>query len=213
VTEYLAARAEPSRLPEPRLSGNVPLERAFSERRSIRDFASGPITLEELSQLLWAAQGITNESGYRTAPSAGALYPLEIYIATGAVLGLRPGVHRYVPEAHSLVFVAEEDRRARLSAAALGQAWISSSAAIFALVALHARVTVKYGRRGVRYAYIEAGHAAQNVCLQATGLELGATVVGAFSDGAVRAVLGLAPDEEPVCLLPIGRPAPLERRQ
>ena len=200
------ARTSPSiRLPEPRLEGRVSVERALKARRSVRAFQTAPLTLGEISQLLWAAQGVTGSAGHRTAPSAGALYPLTLYLAVGKVSGLQPGVYRYDPADHSLVRTGEGDRRALVGAAA-GQDWLEQAAAIVVISANPTRTTARYGARGQRYVHIEAGHAAENLSLQAAALGLGVTDVGTFDDAKVKRVMGLAAAEAPVLLLPIGRP-------
>ena len=193
-------------LPKPDREGRVTLEAALAKRRPVRDFSRAPLTLTEISQLLWAGQGITNRAGFRTAPSAGALYPLELYFAVGQVEGLPPGVFRYRPAKHTLEHVGPEDRREQLSEAALSQTWVRDSAAVLAITAIPRRTTWKYGERGLRYIYMEAGHVAQNICLQTVSLGLATTPVGAFRDDEVQRLLGLPPDVEPIYLLPIGRP-------
>ena len=192
-------------LPEARHDGAYSLERALSQRRSWREFSVAALRTQEVAQLAWAAQGVVTRSGFRTAPSAGALYPLELYVVAGNVEGLRPGVYRYQPSLHRLAPLAEGDHRRAIAAAALGQDWLKQAAAILVLAAVEQRSTAKYGERGVRYAYMEAGHAAQNVLLQATALGLGSTVVGAFSDGDLESALALGGDARPVCLIPVGR--------
>ena len=193
------------RLPTPRQDGEVSLEHAVGTRRSIRELAPGALTLAEVGQLLWAAQGITDSVGLRTAPSAGALYPLEVCLAAGEVSALTPGLYRYDPNRHILAKTEDGDRRIELANAALGQAWIAAAAAILVLAAVYRRTTDKYGARGERYVHIEIGHAAQNVYLQALALGLGTTEVGAFDDRAVKAVLGLVGDQDPLAIMPIGR--------
>jgi SagB-type dehydrogenase family enzyme len=193
-------------LPSPEVETGVPVERTLSSRRSVREFSGEPLSLAQISQMLWAAQGKTSTQGYRTAPSAGALYPLDVYLAAGEIAGLPVGVYRYDPTGHALERVALEDRRRQLSDAALAQGWIRSAAAVIVLTAVFRRTTRKYGERGHRYVHLEAGHAAQNVYLQAASLGLGTTTVGAFHDERVKAVLELPPEAEPLCLLPVGRP-------
>jgi len=171
----------------------------------MRIFAAGSIALAELGQLLWAAQGVTHAEGGRTAPSAGATYPLELYAIAGAVEGLAPGIFRYDPRRHDLHQVAAGDRRRDLAAAALSQSLIAEAAAIVVIAAVFRRTTGKYGLRGERYVQIEVGHAGENFCLQAVALGLGSTVVGAFEDEAVKAVIGADQPGEPLCLLPVGR--------
>jgi SagB-type dehydrogenase family enzyme len=193
------------RLPLPRREGEVALERLLSLRRSVREFAPGALTRGEIAQLLWAAQGVTHPSGLRTAPSAGALYPLEVSLVAAEVSSLEPGVYRYAAEEHALAKAGEGDRRADLAAAALGQGWITNAAAVLVLAAVYRRTTGKYNPRGERYVHTEVGHAAQNVYLQAVALGLGTTEVGAFDDRAVKSVLGLADDQDPLTIMPIGR--------
>jgi SagB-type dehydrogenase family enzyme len=158
-----------------------------------------------VAQLAWAAQGVTETRGRRTAPSAGALYPLELLVVAGSVEGLEPGVYRYRPSGHSLLELTRGDVRAALAAAALGQEWMADAPCVLVLGAVYERTTGKYGARGERYVHIEVGLAAQNTQLQATALGLGSVVVGAFDDGRVRTRLGLGSDERPLALLPVGR--------
>jgi SagB-type dehydrogenase family enzyme len=191
-------------LPAPARSGGPPLEELLERRRSVRDFAARPLTLAAAAQLAWAAQGVTHRDGLRTAPSAGALYPLELYIVAGAVEGLEPGIYRYLPAGHRLARVAAGDRRQPLSAAALGQAWVADAPAIFVLAAVYERTTGKYAGRGRRYVHMEAGHAAQNLFLQAGALGLSTVVVGAFDDPAVASVLHLPHGVTPLGILPVG---------
>ncbi len=197
--------AERIGLPPPAPNRQMTVEAAIRSRRSIREFGPGSITIDEISQILWAAQGITDRAGYRAAPSAGALYPLEISLIAGDIRSLPAGIYRYSPPAHALDAGSAGDRRAAIAEAALSQRWIADAAAILILAAVEERTTVKYGRRGIRYVHIEIGHAAQNVYLQAAALGLGTTIVGAFKDNEVKDVANLRRDETPLCLLPIGR--------
>lgn len=192
-------------LPRPALDRPLTVAAAIRSRRSIRDFIPGSVTLEEISQILWAAQGITAPAGYRAAPSAGALYPLEVQLIAGNVQSLPAGIYRYHPREHALGVGPAGDRRVAIARAALSQRWIADAAAILVIAAVEERTTVKYGRRGIRYVHIETGHAAQNVYLQAGALGLGATIVGAFDDDDMKIVAELGRDENPLCLLPIGR--------
>jgi len=193
------------KLPEPRLRGEISLEETLLERRSVRDYALGFLRLEEVSQLLWAAQGVTTEWGGRTAPSAGALYPLETYLVVGNVESLSAGVYKYNPEGHELVKVREGDVREQLAVASLGQTWVKEGAIIIVIAAVYERTTGKYGERGVRYVHLEAGHAAQNIYLQATALNLGMVTVGAFHDERVKDIVGLSGSESPLYVIPVGR--------
>jgi SagB-type dehydrogenase family enzyme len=184
----------------------VPLERCICQRRSVRSFGARGLATDELGQLLWAAQGITGPDGRRAVPSAGALYPLELYAVTGQASAVTPGVYRYLPASHEMVLVAPGFQREKLGAATRGQDWIATAAAIMCIAAVFPRTTAKYGARGRGYVYMEAGHAAQNLMLQAVALGLGATMVGAFDDEAVTRLLHLGVDETPLCLLPLGTP-------
>jgi len=193
------------RLPEPRAAGPTSIEEALRRRRSLREFGRAGLTLAEVAQLLWAAQGRTSADGRRTAPSAGALYPLEILLVAGRVDGLAPGVYRYRPSDHALEQTIQGDRRKALAEAALGQDWAASAPALLVVAAVHERTGRKYGARADRYVAIEAGAAAQNVALQAVALGLGSVVVGAFDDAEVARLAGLAAGERPLAILPVGR--------
>ncbi len=203
----VAVAEDAIKLPKPHYEGEQSLEELLRERRSIREFSDKPVTLGQLSQLLWAAQGVTTRSGLRTAPSAGALYPLELYVVAGAVSGLEPGSYHYNIAKHTLTRVAEGDRRGELAAAAFGQHVVRDAAAVVVIGAVYDRTAVKYGRRARRYVHMEAGHAGQNVLLQATALGLGATPIGAFGDAYVREVAEMEWTHEPLYLLPVGWPA------
>ena len=191
-------------LPKPQTDGQVAVERALDERRSIRRFTSVPLTLTEVSQVLWAAQGITNRRGYRTAPSAGGLYPLEVYLVARNVEGLAAGTYRYRPDDHRLRPVASGDPGPALASAALDQQWVHRAPVVLVIAGVYSRTTGKYGQRGRRYVHIETGHAAQNVYLQAEALGLATVMVGAFSDTEVRAALDLPDDHVPLALMPLG---------
>jgi SagB-type dehydrogenase family enzyme len=188
-------------LPAPATAGEMSLNRTLATRRSIRDFIERPLDHHELSQLLWATQGITSDSGQRTAPSAGGLYPLEVYLVTAS------GRYHYHPDGHRLELLAEDDVRADLADAALSQQAVAQAPATFVITAVYARTEVKYGDRAERYVKLEVGHAAQNLLLQAVALDLGAVPIGAFSDDQVGDVLDLPDDHEPLYLIPVGQPA------
>ena len=161
--------------------------------------------LDELSQVLWSAQGITTPTGKRTAPSAGALYPLELHLLATHVKELPAGLYDYEPLEHALLRRGLEDCRSELAAAAHQQECVRTAAAVLVIAAVFERTTGKYGERGVRYAHMEAGHVAQNVYLQAGALDLGTVLVGAFDDREVKRVLQLRQEEEPLGLMPLGR--------
>jgi SagB-type dehydrogenase family enzyme len=188
-------------LPTPRAKGTLTLEEALTKRRSVREFNNVPLSLEELGQLLWAVQGITHPAGYRTAPSAGGLYPLEVYIIT------QEGVYHYEPAGHRLSLHQQGDLRPALYVAALQQDPVLKAPAVFVITAIYERTEKKYGKeRSPRYVHLEAGHAAQNLLLQAVALELGAVPVGAFNDNKVKGALLLPDSHQPLYLIPVGHP-------
>ena len=191
-------------LPELPAAGTHSLESLLAQRRSVRDYTASPLNIDDIGRLAWAAQGITDARGYRTAPSAGALYPLELYIVAGNIDGLSDGVYRYSPSSHDLVPIIAGDFRTRLARAAYAQNWIEDAATIFVFTGIFERTTRKYGNRGRRYVYVEAGHAAQNLFLQSQSLGLATVVVGAFDDDAVAGVLNLPDDVRPLLLMPAG---------
>lgn len=201
MTEY---KSEIIRLPEPKYIGTSSLEEALHKRRSVRTFKDGPVTMSEVSQLIWAAHGITGPGGLRTVPSAGALYPLELYVVAGNVDGLPAGIYKYRPKNHELLSVAKGDRRNDLCNAALGQSSIRRAAAILVLTGVYERTISKYGERGIRYVHMESGHSAQNIYLQTIPLGLGTVAIGAFHDEEVKRVLNLQNMERPLYILPIG---------
>lgn len=188
-------------LPAPRTHGPLSVEETMLKRRSMREFKDTPLTLAELGQLLWAAQGMTHPAGLRTAPSAGALYPLEVYAVT------REATYRYDPAAHQLIVHARGDLRRPLYTVALMQDSILQAPVTIVITAVYARTAKKYGEeRTPRYVALEVGHAAQNVLLQAVALDLGAVPIGAFLDDQVQQVLALPRDHQPLYLIPVGQP-------
>ncbi|MDI6823664.1 MAG: SagB/ThcOx family dehydrogenase [Bacillota bacterium] len=219
-------KGEPSRggmgfidLPRPMTRGQVSLEEALAERRCRREFSRKEVALAHLGQLLWAAsgmpsagtpsaagtagvQGDATTGATRTAPSAGAIYPLALYVVAGHVQRLDPGVYQYDAGAHALRRVLAGDVREELAAAALRQDWVRKAPLSVVIAADYPRIRERYGERGVRYALIEAGCVAQNIALQATALGLGTVVVGAFADEKVAGVLGAG--EEPLLIIPVG---------
>lgn len=188
------------RLPEPRTKGEVSLEQTLKERRSKRSFASQELTWEQISQLLWAAQGITEEYGFRTAPSAGALYPLEVYLV------VKEGVYNYKPEGHKIEKTLEQDMRPQLCRAALNQEWIEEAPLNLVIAAVYERAERRYGQRASRYTHIEVGHVAQNIHLQAVALGLGSVPIGAFYDDQVQKVLSLPRNHRPLYIISVGYP-------
>jgi nitroreductase len=187
-------KSEIIKLPEPRYDSSTSVEEALFKRRSIRDYKEGSLKLAEISQLLWAAQGITDPRGLRTAPSAGALYPLEIYVIAGNVDGLLYGIYKYKPHKHELERI------------------VKNAAAVIVISAIYERTTVKYGERGIRYVHMEAGHAAQNVYLQTVSLNLGTLVIGAFNDGGVKKIMKMADREQPLYIMPVSPLKPYTSR-
>jgi SagB-type dehydrogenase family enzyme len=187
-------------LPQARERGTLSLEETLTRRRSVRAFAPTPLSDETLAQLFWAAQGITDSQGHRTAPSAGALYPLELYAAT------ERGLFHYDPKGHCVETVKAGDVRSALKEAALSQDAVGEAPAVFMIGAVYERTAGRYRDRTERYVPLEAGHAAQNLLLQATALDLGAVPMGAFNDAAVARVLGLPKSLRPLYLIPVGVP-------
>ncbi|MEW6003140.1 MAG: SagB/ThcOx family dehydrogenase [Nitrospirota bacterium] len=192
------------KLPEPKYDSDTSIEEALLKRRSHRDYKDRPLTLFEVSQLLWAAQGITDPRGFRTAPSAGALYPLELYIVAGNVKELVEGIYKYKPRKHELIGILRGDKRIELCNAALGQPYVRNAAAVIVIAAVYERTTAKYGERGIRYVHTEAGHVAQNIYLQSVSLNLGTLVIGAFSDEGVKKIMKLTDKEQPLYMVPVG---------
>ncbi len=194
---------ENMKLPKPKSTSSTSVEQALSDRRSARDYSGDSLTLEEISQLLWAVQGVTSEWGGRTAPSAGALYPLEIYLAAGKVKGLDTGLYHYDPGKHVVTPKKKGDLRLKLTEASLHQEEIKRAPATIIISAVYKRTMVKYGERGVRYVHMEVGSAGENIYLQAESLGLGTVFIGAFDDDQVKETLGI--EEEPLAIMPVGK--------
>lgn len=193
-------------LPAPKHTGAMPLEETLLKRRSIRQYKNEPVSLAQVGQLAWAAQGITAEGGRRTAPSAGALYPLELYVVVGQARDLEAGIYKYQPRQHSLARMASGDKRAELAAAALGQQQIARGPVTFVFAGVYERTAPRYKDRAVRYVHMEVGHAAQNLCLQAVALGLGSVVMGAFEDARVKSLIGMANEESALYVVTVGKP-------
>lgn len=193
------ARTDRIRLPPPSTRGRLTLEETLARRRSVREFDPRPLTMRELSQLLWAAQGVTGPEGDRTAPSAGGLQPLEAY------LGTADGLFHYRPRRHLLERRSGEDPRQPMFESGLLQESLRKAPAVFVIAAVYQRTVARYGReRSPRYVHMEAGHAAQNLLLQAVSLDLGAVVIGAFEDQELHQALALPADHRPLYLIPVG---------
>lgn len=191
-------------LPSPDITNGMPLQQLLQQRRSVREFKKAKLTQAQLAQLLWAAQGTTHRQGLRTAPSAGALYPLEVYLVANSVETLAAGIYHYHSGQHKLTLHREGNFGKALARAAYSQTWLQQAAVVFVIAADYERTTVKYGKRGERYVHIEAGHAAENLFLQAESLGLGTVVVGAFYDDEVTNVLQLPAESSPLLLMPVG---------
>jgi SagB-type dehydrogenase family enzyme len=201
-------REKTMKLPPPDIEGaaDLTVAAAIQQRRTVRAFHPRPLPQTALSQLLWAAQGITGRRFKRAAPSAGALYPMDLYavVGTGGVVEMAAGVYHYRPEGHGLTQITGGDLRLAAADAALGQTWMAKAPINLVITAEYARVAVKYRERGVRYAMIEAGCIGENLFLQAEALGLKAGMVGAFQDRALGRALHLPPAHEPLLIMPVG---------
>jgi len=202
---YKMSPKQTIKLPAPEREGSLSVEEALQKRRSVRNYKNESLNLREAAQLLWAAQGITNARGHRTAPSAGATFPMKAYLVSSNTEGLEPGIYKYNPHKNTLSLLVEGDKRTELAKAALGQRCVESGAVSIVLTAVYERTTSVYGRRGMRYVDMEAGHIGQNISLQAVSLGLGAVTVGAFKDEELKKILDLPEDEEPLYIIPVGR--------
>lgn len=197
-------------LPRPETDGAVSVERAIESRASRREFSSDPVDIEDVAQLLWAAQGLTHERdeiSMRAAPSAGATYPLvaDLEITRDGCEGVDAGLYRYDPDRHALDPRRERSIHETVTSASLDQAVIADAPAVIALSADFDRTTGKYPEHGERYVHMEAGHVAQNVQLVCESQELNSCPVGAFDDGALSDALALSAEFEPLYLVPFGR--------
>jgi SagB-type dehydrogenase family enzyme len=192
-------------LPKPDLTGKVTLEKSLATRRSVREYAPGALTLGEVSQILWAAQGITGPGGKRTTPAAHAIYSLEIWLVANDVEDLAPGIYRYAPQEHALALAFSGDHRAAVTAAASGQECVEQAPAVVAISGDSLLTAEKFRQRGVAWLGMEAGFVVQSVYLQVTALGLGTVIVGGFSDEPARVVLGLPAGKVPLAFMPIGR--------
>ena len=199
----LSAQTSKIKLPDPVTRGKISLEETLSKRKSVREYTREPLNKKEISQLLWAAQGITHEGWKRTAPSAGATYPLEIYLVVNRAEGLEPGLYHYLPSEHTLELKKSGKFGKKLAEAALNQEMIEKAPIDIVITALYQRTTSRYGDRGRRYVYMEVGHVGQNIYLQAEALGLGTVVVGAFRDDRVKKLLGI--DEKVLYIMPVGK--------
>ena len=205
------------KLPSPQLKSKVSLEETILRRRSVRRYRREPLDLPQLSQILWSAQGITGTRGFRAAPSAGATYPLEIFVVVGkqgviageakqAPAELQAGIYHYEAASHSLILHKPADLRPDLARATLDQEFIIDAPVHIVICALYHRTSYRYGRRGERYVHIEVGHVGENIHLQVVALGLATVEVGAFHDEEVRTVLGVDEQIKPLYIMPVGKP-------
>jgi len=201
-----ASGADLVKLPPPAHEGRMSVEEALKKRRTVRQFANQGLKLPQVSQLLWGTDGASDPRGYRTAPSAGATYPLEIYLAAGerGIAGLVPGLYRYRPESHSLELIQRGDLRVPVARACLHQTWMAEAPVMVIFAAEYRRCQARYGERGIQYTRMEVGAASQNLFLQAEALGLAAGIVGAFQDQTLKDLLKLPPPHEPLLVMPVG---------
>jgi len=210
------------KLPSPQLKGKVSLEETILRRRAVRRYRGDPLDLSQLSQILWSAQGITGGRTFRASPSAGATYPLEIFVLVGkqgvidsevpmqsgqAPEALQAGIYRYEVDSHSLSLHKLGDLRPDLARAALDQEFIIDAPVDIVICALYHRTSYRYGGRGERYVHIEVGHVGENIHLQAVALGLATVEIGAFNDEEVRKVLGVEEQIKPLYIMPLGKKA------
>ncbi len=195
------------KLPEPMTNGSISVEKALDERRSTRSFGKSGLTLNEVSELLWAAQGVTDDQGHRTAPSAMAKYPLEVYLLAGNVSGLPQGVYHYIPQNHSLAVITQGKIDEYCNASAGFEGWIKTAPAIFVITGDMNRMSTLPGRDLSRWVYIEGGAAAENLLLEVVSLNLASTYTAGFNANKTTELLGLSPGEVPIGVLPVGRKA------
>jgi len=198
--------AELVKLPPPSHKGAMSVEEALKARRTVREFAARGLDLKQVSQLLWGADGLSDPRGYRTAASAGATYPLEIYLVVGerGVADLPAGVYRYLVKEHALEAGVKGDLRQAVARASLQQTWMAHAPVIVVIAAEYRRCTARYGDRGIMYTHMEAGHVGANVFLQAEALGLGAGIVGAFEDRGLSQALQLPKEHVPLLVMPVG---------
>lgn len=199
----ISAQTEVIKLPEVNLKGKLSLEETLKERKSRRSYLKSELRIDEISQLLWAAQGINRNDGKRTAPSAGALYPLEFYLLIGDVKNLNVGLYQYDPMNHSLIIKNNKNLIPSLTSAM--QQFVTNGAAIIIITGVYERTTQKYGERGIRYVHMDVGFACQNIYLQAESLGLGTVYMGAFNDNLLSDILQLPKNHKPLGVMPVGR--------
>lgn len=187
------------------------LDQTLRQRKSVRDFQDKPLSKGQLAYLLWASTGIQRiEDGYefRTAPSAGALYPIETYLVVNDVKAIEPGIYHYSIRSHQLEQLRQGDFRRQITAAALGQEMCARASVVFVWSAVFERCKWKYGQRAYRYIYLDAGHIAENLALAAVSLKRGSCEIGALYDEQVNAIIGVdGIEESAICMAAVGIPA------
>ncbi|MDD2834763.1 MAG: SagB/ThcOx family dehydrogenase [Methanothrix sp.] len=193
-------------LQEPHIDGGISVEKALLERRSIRSFSDEALTLEEVSLLCWAAQGVTDDKGHRTSPSAMATYPLELYLLAGNVTGLPSGVYHYSPQGHNLTAISEGTKIPELFNSSMGgkEDWRKSAPAVFIVTGVFERMNKIPGQDLSRFVYVEAGTASENLLLEVVSLGLGSTYTAGFDENKTREYLSLESGETPIAVLPVG---------
>jgi SagB-type dehydrogenase family enzyme len=196
------------KLPEPKDKKVVYLDELLNKRYSIRTFKQKPISIDDLSYILWCSYGFKKDGG-RVVPSAGALYPLDIYIIAGSIegernMGIIPGIYHYLPDKHQIELIKKGDIRKDVANASLSQMWMASAPCMIAITCEYKRITSKYRDRGIRYAHMEAGNVSQNIFLATFNTGLGCGIVGAFNDDLVKTVMGINRMREPLLIMPIG---------
>jgi SagB-type dehydrogenase family enzyme len=201
-----AAAAAAVKLPPPSHKGAVSVAEALRARRTVRQFASRPLALAQVGQIMWAADGLSDPRGLRTAASAGATYPLDLYLVVGerGVTGLNPGIYRYLVAEHSLTPAGAGDQRGPVAKASLNQGWMAQAPIMVIIVGEYRRCTARYGERGVMYTHMESGHVGQNIFLMAEALGLGAGIVGAFEEKWLSQLLKLPEGQLPLLVMPVG---------
>lgn len=198
--------AELVKLPAPARKGTLSVPEAFAARRTVRSFAVRPLSRAQISQLLWGADGASDPRGHRTSPSAGATYPLDLYLVVGerGAPDLAPGVYHYLVAEHALKPLTPGDLRSAVVRACLSQTWMAAAPVMVVITGEYRRCMARYGQRGVRYTHMESGNVSQNLFLAAEDLGLGAGIVGAFEDEALARALKLPPGREPLLVMPVG---------
>jgi len=199
------------KLPAVQLPSSKPLVKTIQQRHSWRRFKNIPLKEDQISLILWAATGKRIDAltaATRTIPSAGATYPLEVFLLVGrqGVSGLNPGFYQYIVDNHSLISVSNEDLRQELANSCLGQDFIKEAPVSLIIAVVYNRTTSRYQERGVRYVHIEVGHSCQNIYLIVQDLGLATVEVGAFDDQRLKNLLKLRKEIEPLIIMPIGYP-------